>query len=179
MFIHVETGVKHFGKVDAVPGLCHVATRFYHVTDLPLIPLGSEIIFTESAADGRSWLRCRKTTLSLKSVLVAWARAALYLTAFFGAPAYAFIIAHAWHHKRQAVTLADVLIIFGMVAGSILGIWLTHQLTRAGYDRAVQLCAELGLDPTVVEPFLNVSRKERKASAAAPEKEPEGWERYS
>jgi hypothetical protein len=34
-------GSRLYGKVDAVPGLFHVATRFGHIWYLPLIPMGS------------------------------------------------------------------------------------------------------------------------------------------
>jgi hypothetical protein len=171
-----EAGIKHYGKVDAVPGLCHVATRFFHINYMPLIPLGSEIICTLPSVPGESW--SRQTTLSLKSVLIAWVRAALYLTAFLGAVIGAALTIE-YFQKRPATPPVELIAIWVLVASSVVSLWLTHRLTRAGYDRAVQLCAELGLDPTVVEQFLNVSKKGREASAAPPQKEPEGWERYS
>jgi hypothetical protein len=109
--------------------------------------------------------------------LIAWVRAALYLTAFLGAVVGGALTIE-YFQKRQATFPVELISIWVLVASSVLCLWLTHRLTRARHDRAVQMAAELGLDPTVVEQFLNVSKKGREASAARPEKEPEGWERY-
>ena len=40
-------GTRWMGKVDAVSGVGHVATRFFHVQFLPLIPVESYLIFRE------------------------------------------------------------------------------------------------------------------------------------
>ncbi|MGE3805363.1 MAG: hypothetical protein AB7K24_11880 [Gemmataceae bacterium] len=72
-------GTNHYGKVDQVPGLFHVKTKFFHVHFIPLIPLGSYLLFdsnpenAEGIPIGWSW----------KSVLFAWLRATLLLTGAF------------------------------------------------------------------------------------------------
>jgi hypothetical protein len=45
-------GSRLYGKTDEVPGLVQVATRFGHFDYLPLIPMGSHLIFEETG-DGR------------------------------------------------------------------------------------------------------------------------------
>ncbi|MEZ6055673.1 MAG: hypothetical protein R3C01_03120 [Planctomycetaceae bacterium] len=62
-----------YGKVDEIPGLCHVATKFGHLYYIPLIPVDSVVVF-EKTADG--W-RGIEIGVSLKSVLVAWFRAVM------------------------------------------------------------------------------------------------------
>src|SRR3954466_4220447 len=63
-------GSRLTGKVDEVPGLFHVATRFGHVYYLPLFPLQSYIVL---GRDGRRF-RGVPIPLNTKSVLLAWAR---------------------------------------------------------------------------------------------------------
>jgi hypothetical protein len=173
MLLHF--GEQHYGKVDVVPDLCHVATRFFHINFLPLIPLGSEIVVTGTSEAGGA--RRLKTTLSLKSVVVAWVRATLYIALVVGLTGGAILTLEHFQQRRGPST-ATVLAPWGVAAGSLLCLWLSHKLARAGYDRAVQLGAELGLDPILVERYLTVAREDREATAAA-NKEPEGWERYS
>src|SRR3954468_4659567 len=63
-------GSRLYGKVDEVPGMFHVATKFGHLWYIPLIPIGSHIVLEQS---GRSW-RGMPVGLSGKSVLAAWLR---------------------------------------------------------------------------------------------------------
>src|SRR2546422_392672 len=72
-------GQRFFGKVDVVPGLCHVATRFFYVQFFPLVPLQSFILIA-----GKGEERGVPTSMSFKSVLVAWLRAALVLALLGG-----------------------------------------------------------------------------------------------
>jgi hypothetical protein len=173
MFFHF--GELHYGKVDVVPDLCHVATRFIHFNFVPIIPLGSEIVVTGASEDGG--VRRLKTAWSLKSILMAWVRAALYL-ALTGGVIGGVVLTAEYFEKRRGPSPTILFLVWGVALGSMLALWLTYKLTRAGYDRAVQLGAELGLDPTLVERYLTVAREDREAAAAA-DKEPEGWERYS
>src|SRR5262245_61154141 len=70
-------GSRLYGRVDEVPGLFHVATRFGHLWYIPLIPMGSTVIFEKS---GNSY-RGVPIGLSAKSFLVAWLRAGLIVAA--------------------------------------------------------------------------------------------------
>jgi hypothetical protein len=69
-------GTRLYGRTHVVPNQCHVATCFFHIYRVPLIPLRSWIVTSQA---GSSW-RGIKTTLSIKSVFLAWLRAALVLT---------------------------------------------------------------------------------------------------
>jgi hypothetical protein len=173
MFVHF--GELHYGKVDVVPDLCHVATRFFHLNFVPLVPLGSEIVVTGTSEGGG--VQRLKTAWSLKSILMAWVRAGLYLALTAGVIGGVIVTAE-YFEKRRGSSATMLLLVWGIAAGSMLALWLTYKFSRASYDRAVQLGAELGLDPTLVERYLTVAREDREAAAAA-DKEPEGWERYS
>jgi hypothetical protein len=170
MFGHF--GVDYYGKVDVVPNLCHVATRFFHVNFVPVVPLGSWIVVTGPARGKHP--PALKTGLSLKSILIAWLRTALAGAALVilivgltegsrsfrrgGWPAFA---------RRAAESAALALI-------PCAAMWLTYRWNRAGYERAMQLGMELGLEPDFVEQHLTVPER----PGPEPAREPEGWERY-
>src|SRR5947209_14981781 len=64
-------GHRLFGKVDEVPGLGYVATKYFHVDFLPLIPTQGWFVI---AQNGNQW-RGVPIPLSAKSVFMGWARA--------------------------------------------------------------------------------------------------------
>ena len=66
-------GTHAFGWVDEVPGVGSVATRFFHIMWIPLIPLGS--MFLVDGDNGYA------IPLSIKSVIVAYVRAFLFWSA--------------------------------------------------------------------------------------------------
>jgi len=91
-------GADFYGKVDRIPGICHVRTRFLHVMFFPFVPTGSYLIHEwtakrtsaaapsisasdnfliaegEAAAQGAPTFRIG---LSLKSIAFGWWRALL------------------------------------------------------------------------------------------------------
>ena len=73
-------GSRLMGKVDEVPGLFHVATKFGHINFLPLIPMQSYVVLGKN---GRSF-RGVPIPMSGKSVLAAWGRSIGVLAALIG-----------------------------------------------------------------------------------------------
>ena len=128
-------GSRLFGKVDVVPGLFHVATKFFHVWYLPLIPLGSHLV-TEEHEDG--WIGI-PVGLSGKSVFIAWIRTAAFLaTIVFAVMAVAQI--------AEGVDWFTP-VLRCLICGAILaGTYLYKGFSRASYERAVYLAerAEIG-----------------------------------
>lgn len=76
-------GKDLFGKTDAVPGLGHVVTEFYHVSWFPLVPLEATFL-PESREDDEDGIRI---PFSAKSIGLAYLRAVLIVTALFAAAA--------------------------------------------------------------------------------------------
>ena len=68
-------GQSNYGKVDVVPRLCYVTTRFFHLYYVPLIPLGSYVVL-EGTENGNGF-RGVPTSLSWRSVLAGWVRAVM------------------------------------------------------------------------------------------------------
>ena len=61
-------GTRLFGKVDEVSGYFHVATEFFHIDYVPLFPVKSWIVTSQSGGqwDGVEIPICRK------SMMLAW-----------------------------------------------------------------------------------------------------------
>ena len=166
MYLHF--GHHYFGKVDSIPGLCHVATRFFHINFVPLIPLESSIILAVTDKGGNP--KTVKTALSFKSILVAWLRAALYVVLFATIVFSVAATGHCFLDGPRKTNVLGLAAAWGMTAAAAVVIWLTYRLTRASYDRTLRLGEELGLPPEQIEELLTPREQ------VAPE--PEGWERY-
>lgn len=69
----VVFGTRFFGWVDQVEGVGTVATRFFHVMWIPLVPLGTWFMLGDD--------RGTQIGLSVKSILVAWIRSFLFWSA--------------------------------------------------------------------------------------------------
>src|SRR5262249_19842465 len=142
-------GTSHYGKVDRVPNLCHVSTRFFHVNYLPLFPLESYIVLAGS--EEGSDFRGVRTSLSPKSVLFRWARAALILAALAGAVVGVGTAVEFFSQAPAARDVETAATPWAVLAAAVFAYWLTHRFGAAGYDRALDLGRQLGLDPAVVE----------------------------
>jgi len=66
-------GTRMYGWVDGIEGQGMVATRFFHLMFVPLIPLGSVFMVDDD--------RGTSISLSWKSVLVAYVRAGIFWSA--------------------------------------------------------------------------------------------------
>lgn len=137
-------GQDSYGKVDEVPGVGHVETRFDHLYFLPLLPQGSELVLA-CDRDGRSRVAI---PTSFKSVLVAWARA-LTGVGLFLAPLVAWVCAGP---LAACATIA--------AAVGLLALLCLHPRLRfASFARARRLIEEAGLGPhALVEAGLGLGR---------------------
>ena len=77
-------GTRHFGKVSIVPNLFYVATKFFHINFVPLIPLGSSVIIANSerheSGNKKLFSSQNKSILSWKSFFMAYLRLILWVT---------------------------------------------------------------------------------------------------
>ena len=76
-------GETDFGKVDRVPGVCYVITRFFHINHMPIVPSRSFVV-VEGTENGGSF-RGRTIPMNSRSVLVAYVRNWVGLLALIGA----------------------------------------------------------------------------------------------
>jgi len=67
-------GIRRFGVVDGVPGCFSVATLFFHIMWIPIIPLRTCLFVLGATNDGSEV--AVPIPISVKSILIAWTRAA-------------------------------------------------------------------------------------------------------
>jgi hypothetical protein len=133
-------GTRLYGKVDEVPGLCHVATRFFHVWFLPLIPVGSYIVVSQGKG-GKGSFNGRGIGLDVKSTLVAWGRFGLLIAGgIFSLMGTGLMARPQTMWEGVGLIAAGVL----MIAAGVF-LWAHRSVCRASYPRAVRLAEKLGL----------------------------------
>jgi hypothetical protein len=131
-------GTKLYGKVDAVPGMFHVATTFFHMWYIPLIPTGSAVVFEETKGGWRGV----KIGMSGKSVLLTWARLGLFIAAI------TLIVAGcvAINDLRPAMAIGIAQIVVGAIAAAaVIATFVMPMFTKASYERAVQIAEKVGM----------------------------------
>lgn len=137
-------GDAYFGRVDWVPGMFYVKTRFLHVWWVPLVPRESWVV--EDDGQGKHGHRIH---LSWKSVFVAWSRVALgFLFIFAGL----FLVASLGADPKQMtvhpiVTAGIFLSVMAMLAGAYA---LTYRWAKPCERRAFELAKWMGADPSEV-----------------------------
>jgi hypothetical protein len=135
-----------------VPGVCFVGTVFVHVNLIPVVPLRSYVILEPCTYKRHVGLRI---PLSWKSVLMGWLRAGLLLTA--GASCgLAFYSLKALADQGEA---RPVVVSVAVMAAAFALFVLCMCANRAGYDRAVELGALLGIEPLEIEQTLASSQQ--------------------
>jgi len=135
-------GTKFFGRIQYVPGLFYIATKFIHIFFLPLIPLGTYFVFEGSARHDYKGGKDQISTLvkpvpfDIKSVLMAWLRTVLVVAIVVSAV--------------QAVSsgLAGPATIVAIAAALLLH--LSYVLSRAGVEKAIELGQKAGFSDDIV-----------------------------
>lgn len=128
-------GTQLFGKVDKVPMLGHVATSFFYLQFVPLVPLGSYLVL--EGGQGSIGVG-----FSFKSLLIAWLRTALV----FGAIALGVVGLIAMSEQSVAGLVA------GMggaafCAAALIGSYYVPFVGHASYERAMALADRIGVKP--------------------------------
>jgi len=139
MAVTIAYGITTFGRVDIVPGLFSVATRFFHVSYVPLVPLGSYVVVDEN----EEGIRGVRIPLSVKSYFLAWFQTlAIYATMIFGVAAL-FQLLFPSNRTKAVWCLA-------FAVGSFLLLWLSKHVFYASRMRALQLAAQVGYPAEIV-----------------------------
>jgi len=132
-------GTRLFGGVDKVPGVCHVATKFFHIWYIPLVPTQSYVVIAGSET-GKGW-RGIPIDMSGKSVLAGYLRGAAIIAAVIS------IIRVITAHQEDASTA----IVSGLIAAVSVGLYFVLWRGRASQERARELAAIMKLDPAAVD----------------------------
>ncbi len=118
-------GGRLFGKVDEVPGVAHVATKFFHVNFIPLLPLSSWVVLhgsQKSGLLGSSWRGFELSGIRWGSALMGWLRCGLVI----GCAALALVGLASMGESRWQGAAA---LLLAAAAGGAL--WYSYRLTRA------------------------------------------------
>jgi hypothetical protein len=128
-------GTQLFGKVDKVPMLGHVATSFFYLQFVPLIPLGSYLVLE----DGQGSIG---VGFSFKSLLIAWLRTALV----FGAIGLGIAGIIALSEQSAGGMMAGL---GGAMfcAAAMIGSYYVPFVGHASYERAMALADHIGVKP--------------------------------
>ncbi|MEL7497006.1 MAG: hypothetical protein AAFN77_05310 [Planctomycetota bacterium] len=129
-------GANHYGKVDEIDGVGHIATQFGHLYYIPLIPTSSRFI---TGQEGDNFYYA-PVSLSLKSILMAWLRTFSVL-AMIGS--LIFLIASDQGPMGGKLIPA---ILFALSIGLFFAFRMSWA-TKASYARAVDLAEQIGFDP--------------------------------
>lgn len=162
----VVIGYGLFGVVDQVPGRCHVATRFFYLSGIPLVPLDSWAVLERSEVTSVGFLTHMVTgidvgpetkaegtrvPLNLMSILMTYVRAVLWVvhgvaTALLLMLAIGCLLS-GWPQNTNWAGIVTWLVAPSIGGGLLL--WLSYRLNRATPARAAALRAMLGLPVSV------------------------------
>lgn len=137
-------GARLYGRVDSVPGVLHVGTRFLHAFYVPLVPTGSFLVVKNGR---RSWLRGNNETLPLqrlswRSILAAWLRA-LLMSIVVGATIVGTTMVLVEASYRYTVPT------FSLLAACLAGFVVSYRFTRAS-PRRLEALASAGVPPSIL-----------------------------
>ena len=145
-------GQRMYGKVDEVPGLFHVRTRFFHLWFIPLIPLATFVVLAGS--ESGNGFKGKQIAMSFKSVLFGWLRGGCLVGAIAGLVG-AVVYACQLGDPEAEDALVGLVASAVLAVGCVFGFWLTTRLQRASHERALQLAEELGLPLDMIEEHLS------------------------
>ncbi|CAM4506102.1 hypothetical protein HRD49_37300 [Corallococcus exiguus] len=152
-------GSRLFGKVDEIPGLGFVATKFGHINFVPLIPLEGWLV---TAEEGDGW-RGQAIPMSGKSVLVAWARF-LFIVAGLISLVVGFV---AFGDHEQTDAIVPGVLALSCIAGLIASYkwkWVTH----ASPERAMEIAREAGIGEEGLDQLRRMYAASEAATVAVP-----------
>jgi hypothetical protein len=130
-------GEKLYGRVSQVDDQIHVATRFFYIQYIPLIPLQSFIVINHTEANGE--FQGLAIPMSIKSVFATYLRTSLLI----GSLVFLFRAFMMLTGEEQAST--DLLGLLNLTVGGLLAlsVWVSYQLMRANEQESKKLFQEL------------------------------------
>ena len=162
----LHMGRRLYGKVDEVPGVCHVATPFFYINMIPLIPFQSVVVYGDSPQGplvaAYRW--------SFKSILVTWARMILFVVTL---PFLLYFIVmfndNGWTRPTFTALAQTVL---------LAGVWIYSMkarfITQASVEEARRIAEESSLPMSVKDVLVASIKNMYIARGDVPP--PEGWE---
>lgn len=138
MSIPIVWGTRMMGKVDAVAGVGHVATKFFYVQFVPLIPLETYLVFREVGEN----IHGVRIPFSPKSILTAWLRTGLTVVTLCLGIATIVCVSHR-HLGSGLMFMAGM----GFCIAAFVYSYYFGPICRAGYRRSVYLAELANIAP--------------------------------
>jgi len=137
-------GTRLYGKVDEVPGLFHVATVFFHVQFIPVLPRRSVLVLGDQYRASKQ--RAFAIPLNGKSILFAWIRVGLVL----GCMGFTFLALEGLGgHEQHWLPY-----FLGLALACACATWLSYRFTHAKPTRALHLAAHANIPPEVIAGYF-------------------------
>ncbi len=132
-------GSRTYGSVDSIRGLGYVATEFFHLYYIPVVPYRTRFVIKQEAEGFIGGT----LPLDWKSITVAWLRTVgLLATLFFLAVAVLAMMNPLSSWLARLVLLALL-----ALSGSLLWVSYSSWARVASYQRALTLARDLKMDP--------------------------------
>jgi len=129
-------GTGLFGKVEVVPGVCYVATSFFHVNFIPLVPTESWVIIAGSEKVGllrSEWNGFELSTISVDSVVVSWLRFVMFVLC----AALGFVGA-----ARLETEPNEGVAFLALAVASAIGFFVSYRMSRATHESLRKVTAD-------------------------------------
>jgi hypothetical protein len=137
-------GARTYGRVDEVPEIFHVVTRFAHLWYLPLLPMESYLVL---AVPGRERVAV-KIGLSVRSYMTAWLRCGLVLFSLF-LVAWLLVALVGPLRQQSGTAWIEPAIMLPVTISLLLWTLFGSFWRRASYTRAVRLAERAGAPPVI------------------------------
>jgi hypothetical protein len=152
-------GSQLYGSMDRIPGLCYVATKFDHVCFLPLLPVGSYIVWEGS--EHEQGFQGKRVALSWKSMLIGYYRGwvgalAVFLFALQGATTPMLLGVN--EHPAEVIIFLVGLVV-GIAATLFVVLsrrrtWMVVEVLLHGWSAAAWFIASTAAKPSEYLPLI-------------------------
>jgi hypothetical protein len=136
----IITGTRPYGTCDVVPELFYVATWFFHVNYVPLVPTQSNLVFGKQGDN----YRVVRIPLSVKSIALAWIRTASFAGAIVCAILTLAALSDQWPQSDLLAAIAGA--VFSATCFAFFMIYPRKKMPS--YERACKLAQLAGLNDT-------------------------------
>ena len=136
--IPIVWGTRMMGKVDAVPGVGHVATKFFYLQYIPLIPVETYLVFREVGEE----IHGVRIPFSPKSIVIAWLRAGCVVAALGMLIAGVLVLSERHQAEALMCLVGAVVLVSAFIYSYYFG-----PICKASYNRAIELAQGASLGP--------------------------------
>ncbi len=143
-------GTRMYGKVDQVPGLFHVATQFFHIQFIPLVPVKSWLVF-DATMDGGNF---RGIPLGWhgKSIFFAWLRFGSFIAGVLAAIGATVFGVQCLEGHAAMLPAAVVCALLAPLLFVLFG--FSYRLSSAGPKRALLIAWRHGIKAEAVAEYF-------------------------